>query len=296
MTLDLLDKHDLIRNLNSIDEMKSLVVRMILATDMVCHSTLQENISTLHQIVQNQHTNRPELKALWEKETPYSYFEQTYFKSIIETLQEEAEESVLNRKERLMLCKILIHAADISNPCRPWTVFYELSNLVCIEFFEQGEEENKLGFNVSPNMDSKKSNSITINTGFIDGIVQPYFETLCQLFPKCKSFTDECTRNRGELTIKTKTVTKDGKQQQEQQVIITANNNKKKEIPPTLMNRNNASITEHLTRRRNSEDIGTILRKHRKTQRSSIPSNRHNRRKSDIYLNHLKMISFSNYE
>ena len=188
----LLDKHLILDHTGNIKEMKQMVIKMILATDMVCHFTLEENISALRHKVKGTKVKQRttmKLKPLWDrtttKITPFDYFEKLYFAETTTTTTIIESKSLLDATERLMLCKILIHAADISNPCRPWKVFNQLSRLVCIEFFRQGQEEERMGLEISPNMDPRKANPSTINVGFIDFIVQPYFETLSHLFPKC---------------------------------------------------------------------------------------------------------------
>ncbi|KAG1259839.1 hypothetical protein G6F68_007853 [Rhizopus microsporus] len=92
-----------------------------------------------------------------------------------------------------MLCNILIHAADVSNPCRPWQVSRELSRLVCIEFSRQAEEERQRGF-----VSQIAAEPATMNTSFIDLIVYPYFQALSLLFPKSVELVSVCARNRDE--------------------------------------------------------------------------------------------------
>jgi hypothetical protein len=232
MALELLDKHNLLRNIESRSrafgipitqhECRTSIVEMILATDMVCHFKLQDNISTLREIVSNskessqirkafQNTifidkQKQDLKPLFPAEddlNPFTYFKQHYFDdkkspSNITNMYTACKNNVLNQQERFMLCKILIHAADISNPCRPWSIFHQLSKLVCIEFFRQGEEEYRLGLPISPNMNRHEANPSSVNVEFIDFVVQPYFEALSALFPKCQELAVQCASNRGE--------------------------------------------------------------------------------------------------
>ena len=48
------------------------------------------------------------------------------------------------------LCGMLIHAADLSNPCRPPELAKRWAGLVLEEFFNQGDIEKELGLPVSP--------------------------------------------------------------------------------------------------------------------------------------------------
>jgi hypothetical protein len=49
-----------------------------------------------------------------------------------------------------LLCANLLHAADLSNPCRPYPLSRRWSVLVTDEFFAQGDRERRLGLPVSP--------------------------------------------------------------------------------------------------------------------------------------------------
>jgi hypothetical protein len=232
IALQLLEKHNYLRNIESQskefgclmtqEEFKSSIVKMILATDMICHFTLKDNIAILHeqiksshhmqQLFQNTVSINSTLKPLFTTSNdPFEYFKQKYFNQINTTTTSALDPSiaipVLNKNERQMMCNILIHAADISNPCRPWPVFYQQSRLVCVEFFRQGEQELSLGLPVSPNMDQNIANPSKINVGFIDFIVRPYFKALSKLFPKSIELVDVCTKNRQEwLYLATETI------------------------------------------------------------------------------------------
>lgn len=232
IALQLLEKHNYLRNIESQskefgcsmtqEEFKSSIVKMILATDMICHFTLKDNIAILHdnikkshhmqQLFQNTVSIKSTLKPLFTTSNdPFEYFKLKHFNQINTTTTAILDSSIatpaLNKNERQMMCNILIHAADISNPCRPWPVFHQQSRLVCVEFFRQGEQELKLGLPVSPNMDQKIANPSKINVGFIDFIVRPYFEALSKLFPKSIELVDVCTKNRQEwLNLATETI------------------------------------------------------------------------------------------
>lgn len=232
IALQLFEKHNYLRHIESKsrehgcsmtqEEFKSSIVKMILATDMVCHFTLKDNIAILHdkiksssqmqQLFQNTVSIVSTLKPLFDAcNDPFEYFKTNHFSqataSTPSTTTATANTAVLDKNERLMMCNILIHAADISNPCRPWSVFHQQSRLVCVEFFRQGELELSLGLAVSPNMDQKIANPSKINVGFIDFIVHPYFEALSELYPKSIELVDVCIKNRQEwLDLATETI------------------------------------------------------------------------------------------
>ncbi|KAG2210493.1 hypothetical protein INT47_002435 [Mucor saturninus] len=353
LTLELIDKHHLFRHIETSSESagvplteqeaKVFTIKMILATDMVCHFTLKDNISILHEKIDNlkeqmqvseafQNTvsiakqERTLLPIFPEEKgpNPFNYFAENYFHTDKVPCLAHGEKVLLGGEERLMMCKILIHAADISNPCRPWPVFYQQSSLVCVEFFRQGEEELRLGLPVSPNMNPSEANPSSINVGFIDFIVQPYFEALASLFPKSKELVVQCGQNKKEwlklssqrLDILRNTLMpievalgpmcpihhvtnaagtvqipdKFGKD--------IRNKLRRQSLKPTTTGTNWLVAVDEKKRlklRRKSEEISLL---HHRNPRS-ISSITKSRRKSDetsVYLNHPKMVSLSGYE
>jgi hypothetical protein len=58
-------------------------------------------------------------------------------------------------RELLTMC---LHAADVSNPCKPWKLCVHWAARVMMEFFRQGDKEAEMGLTVSPFMDRAKTN------------------------------------------------------------------------------------------------------------------------------------------
>ncbi|KAI9495522.1 hypothetical protein BDB00DRAFT_813664 [Zychaea mexicana] len=102
----------------------------------------------------------------------------------------------LDYRERQMLCQIILHGADISNALRPWPICCKWSDLVCEEFFRQGELEKEHGLPVSPNMDRDQVTQTTIGLQFGDFVVSPYFEIFAAMFPKADALIKELATNR----------------------------------------------------------------------------------------------------
>ncbi|KAG0263694.1 hypothetical protein BG011_008297 [Mortierella polycephala] len=98
--------------------------------------------------------------------------------------------------QRQNLCNCLLHAADISNAVKPWTICKRWSDLVVQEFFRQGDIEKAQGLPVSPNMDRNQHNQPQISLGFGDFVVQPYFETFAELLPKASTLVISLANNR----------------------------------------------------------------------------------------------------
>eukprot|EP00210_Caulerpa_lentillifera_P001493 g1432.t1 len=107
-----------------------------------------------------------------------------HFKMTSELCQLELPEGPGDESVRLLLCKAVLHAADISNPVRSFDVDFWMSERVQQEFKIQTEKEKELGLPVSPHMDIKNEvMKYQAEVNFIDFIVTPLWKRLAQLFP-----------------------------------------------------------------------------------------------------------------
>ncbi|KAG0211212.1 hypothetical protein BGX33_004444 [Mortierella sp. NVP41] len=102
----------------------------------------------------------------------------------------------LSVEQRQMLCNCLLHASDISNAVKPWTICKRWSDLVVQEFFRQGDIEKAQHLPVSPNMDRDHNNQPQISLGFGDFVVQPYFEAFVELLPDASPLLTTLSDNR----------------------------------------------------------------------------------------------------
>ncbi|KAF9911056.1 hypothetical protein EC991_004929 [Linnemannia zychae] len=102
----------------------------------------------------------------------------------------------LTVEQRQSLCNCLLHAADISNAVKPWTICKRWSDLVVQEFFRQGDIEKAQHLPVSPNMDRDQHNQPQISLGFGDFVVQPYFEAFVELLPDASPLLTTLADNR----------------------------------------------------------------------------------------------------
>ncbi|KAI9024445.1 hypothetical protein CLU79DRAFT_834418 [Phycomyces nitens] len=161
----LLTKHDLLKHV-SVPSKQSLVERierLILSTDMVYHQQLQQQTSWLQS-----------------------------------AMTKTTKTTMMNRDDRQGLCRVLLHAADISNTVRPWPIAKQWSDLIVQEFFRQGDAERRAGLPVSPGMDRDLSSQADISLGFGDNIVKPYFEAVARLLPAAHVLVDTLKSNRRE--------------------------------------------------------------------------------------------------
>ena len=103
---------------------------------------------------------------------------------------------VLDPEDRKFVCDVLLHCADVGNPCKPWRVSKIWSDRVIEEFFLQGDREAALGMPISPNMDRSATSQCTISVGFVDYIVRPIYMLMNEFLPRFVVFLDELDANR----------------------------------------------------------------------------------------------------
>ena len=67
----------------------------------------------------------------------------------------------LSKPERAtLILKVCLHAADISNPAKPWDNYNKWTDRVLQEFHAQGDIEKSLGLPISPGFDREKCTNI----------------------------------------------------------------------------------------------------------------------------------------
>lgn len=74
------------------------------------------------------------------------------------------------------LLTMCLHAADVSNPGKPWKLCVHWAARIMKEFFHQGDKEAEMGLTVSPFMDREKTNIAQCQIGFVDFLIRPFFE------------------------------------------------------------------------------------------------------------------------
>ena len=92
---------------------------------------------------------------------------------------------------------LLIHSADISNPTKPFDIYFKWAKLVVNEFYDQGDKEKKLGMACS--CDRNKVTIYQSQLGFINYIELPYFSLFAELFPKLNFYWEELNKNKNKL-------------------------------------------------------------------------------------------------
>jgi hypothetical protein len=86
--------------------------------------------------------------------------------------------------DRVLLGRLAIKCADISNPARPLLIHRHWTAAYIEETFAQGDRERELGLPISPFMDRTKPEVPKVEVGFFDFIVIPMWRIYAQAFQK----------------------------------------------------------------------------------------------------------------
>jgi len=86
-------------------------------------------------------------------------------------------------QDRLMILKNVLHCADLGNPTKTTKTYTWWADQVMKEFWAQGDAEKLKQMTVSRGFDRNDSNMASMQIGFIDYVVLPYWETFATLLP-----------------------------------------------------------------------------------------------------------------
>ena len=92
---------------------------------------------------------------------------------------------------------LFIHSADISNPTKPFEIYFKWALLVVNEFYDQGDKEKKLGLTCS--CDREKVSLFKNQLGFINFIEEPYFKLFAECFNNLEFCYTNLIKNREKL-------------------------------------------------------------------------------------------------
>jgi hypothetical protein len=88
-------------------------------------------------------------------------------------------------EDQKVLCKILLHAADLSTPTRPFRITRQWSSRICEEMNKQADAEAKLGLEVAPYMRTSSDAVMAKNeSNFTSALVVPMWDCLVLLYPQ----------------------------------------------------------------------------------------------------------------
>eukprot|EP00930_Biecheleria_cincta_P012933 TRINITY_DN11783_c0_g1_i2.p1 TRINITY_DN11783_c0_g1~~TRINITY_DN11783_c0_g1_i2.p1 ORF type:complete len:511 (+),score=85.40 TRINITY_DN11783_c0_g1_i2:51-1535(+) len=142
------------------------LIGMVLATDMAKHAKHTKELKILVDTKKDVGSPAPEKQAALE--------------------------------QKLFLLDTVLHASDISNPCKPRKIMLEWTQRVLNEFWEQGAEEKRLGLPVSPLCD-EESGRVDVpkgQMGFINFVIRPFWEPIAELIPDAKEAIDCLEANK----------------------------------------------------------------------------------------------------
>ena len=91
----------------------------------------------------------------------------------------------------------VLHAVDVSTPCKPTPQALVQSKRLSEEFKRQVDQELSLGMEPLPFMAPKdEAARAQLEVNFIDYIVQPLWENILARFPECKICLQNLEMNR----------------------------------------------------------------------------------------------------
>ncbi|CAF3176609.1 unnamed protein product [Rotaria socialis] len=138
-------RHNIWSNMdkNEYRTFRSLVISLVLATDMANHASLVERMST------------------------YFFFKET--------------NSATALPDSKTLLQTLLHAADISNATKPWPIYVQAVEKIMEEFFIQGDLEKIYCEDDKPTFDRDSTDIVQLQMSFITHIVNPIFDVLSKV-------------------------------------------------------------------------------------------------------------------
>mmetsp|Transcript_32815 Transcript_32815/g.37559 ORF Transcript_32815/g.37559 Transcript_32815/m.37559 type:complete len:207 (-) Transcript_32815:30-650(-) len=97
--------------------------------------------------------------------------------------------------DKLMVIKMMVHLADISNPVKSFKLAKIWTGLLYDEFFKQGDREMEQGRDISFLMDRKTVNIAGSSIGFSKMLVQPAYAALADVIPLAQICIDNLNDN-----------------------------------------------------------------------------------------------------
>eukprot|EP00240_Pyramimonas_obovata_P000044 CAMPEP_0118927152 /NCGR_PEP_ID=MMETSP1169-20130426/4683_1 /TAXON_ID=36882 /ORGANISM="Pyramimonas obovata, Strain CCMP722" /LENGTH=1094 /DNA_ID=CAMNT_0006868857 /DNA_START=516 /DNA_END=3797 /DNA_ORIENTATION=- len=102
----------------------------------------------------------------------------------------------LKPAERQFVLNVILHAADISNPVKPFIVYNKWADCVLREFFKQGDQERAKEMAVSPMMDRYTTSVGMSQINFIEFVVSPLYWLAIQMLPELSHLMRNLIENR----------------------------------------------------------------------------------------------------
>ena len=94
------------------------------------------------------------------------------------------------------ILNLIIHSADVSNPAKPYVVYKKWVDCVMREFFHQGDLEKSNNLPITINCDRDTTSIPKSQVSFINFIVLPLYEILCNVMPNIKPYLENIKLNK----------------------------------------------------------------------------------------------------
>eukprot|EP00927_Polykrikos_kofoidii_P032174 TRINITY_DN27486_c0_g1_i1.p1 TRINITY_DN27486_c0_g1~~TRINITY_DN27486_c0_g1_i1.p1 ORF type:complete len:2024 (-),score=310.73 TRINITY_DN27486_c0_g1_i1:149-6220(-) len=173
-------------------EVRTICVEAILQTDNSCHVNMVKRLQMFAEVNssmllsaqelylgQSRQGDRPSARARGSTDG-----DEVHGSTANSWPPPELVDAMWESEPRQLLRNTFLHAADISNPTRPFKICKAWASCVIEEFFAQGDLEKQLGLPVSPLNDREKTNFPFSQVGFIEFFVAPLaFATVRILAP-----------------------------------------------------------------------------------------------------------------
>lgn len=98
--------------------------------------------------------------------------------------------------DRARVMMMMMHAADISNPSRPWYLCSRWADYVLQEFFNQGDKERASNLPISPLCDRNLVSRPKSQIGFINFLSEPTFQALRMILPNIEVNLNYISENK----------------------------------------------------------------------------------------------------
>lgn len=102
------------------------------------------------------------------------------------------------QKEKQMWIELFLHFSDVSNPMKPFEICKAWAWRVLDEFFNEGDEQKRLGIPVGMLNDRDKVNRPGSQHGFISFLVAPLVKNTVQVFPALQELHGQLASNLGD--------------------------------------------------------------------------------------------------
>eukprot|EP00049_Salpingoeca_infusionum_P022465 m.6916 g.6916 ORF g.6916 m.6916 type:complete len:966 (+) comp5205_c0_seq1:299-3196(+) len=182
------EQNNFMSSLSSNDQetFRSIVIEMILSTDMAKHFVV---VNEAKQLVEQLHpTGSPDVT-----ESPTSLARSISSVQLHVSGDEQNGDGpsqntlILNQSQRLCALRVALHCADIASQTKDWDISIRWSERVIEEFYRQGDKEKMLGVPVGPLNERDTAKVAQSQVGFIDFAVVPCWECWTMLLQTSKS-------------------------------------------------------------------------------------------------------------